>query len=128
MRDGLRANPGSAAILFELGQVYFEGRHDPDHARNLYLVALENWGKENAGKDEQDKFLLEHIVSALYKLEKQEDNIPQAIGYLKLLKRVAPDPGAIQKLIDELDPIGVLISSTVDKITDNLNQTKSTKP
>lgn len=104
LRDALRANPGNAAILYEMGQLYFENRHDPARARNLYLAALDSWGRENSGKDqdEQDKFLLEHIASALFKLEKQEGNIPKAVEYLKLLKRVSPNPEAIQKRIDEL--------------------------
>jgi tetratricopeptide (TPR) repeat protein len=103
LRDGLRANPGSAAILYELGQLYFEDRKSPDQARNLYLAALESWGKENSGKDEQDKFLFSHITSALFKLEKQQGNIPQAIEYLQLLKKVSPNPDGIQKQIDELN-------------------------
>jgi tetratricopeptide (TPR) repeat protein len=103
LRDGLRANPGSAAILYELGQLYFEDRKRPDQARNIYLAALDSWGKENSGKDEQDKFLFSHIVSALFTLEKQEGNTAQAVGYLKLLKRVSPVPDAIQKQIDELE-------------------------
>lgn len=128
LRDGLRANPGSAAIIYELGQLYFENRQDSDHARNLYLLALDNWGKENAGKEEQDKFLLSHITSALFKLEKQAGNTPKAIEYLKLLKRIAPDPAAIQQRIDELDPIGALIPSTLNGISDRLNQTNYSKP
>jgi hypothetical protein len=103
LRDGLRANPGSAAILFELGQLYFESRHDPVHARNLYLAALDSWGKENSGKTDQDKFLFGHITGALAKLEEQQGNIPQAIGYLQLLKKVSPIPDAIQKQIDDLN-------------------------
>jgi len=103
LRDGLRANPGSAAILFELGQLYFENRHNPEQARNLYLAALDSWGRENSGKEEQDKFLIGHIAGALAKLEEQEHDIPKAIEYLKLLKRVSPIPDAIQKQIDELN-------------------------
>ena len=103
LRDGLRANPNSAAILYELGQLYFEGRHNPRHARNLYLAALDSWGRENSDKEEQDKFLFGHITGALYRLEKQEHNIPKAIEYLKMLKRVSPDPDAIQKQIDEIN-------------------------
>jgi tetratricopeptide (TPR) repeat protein len=102
LRDGLRENPGSAAILYELGQLYNEGRHRPDQARNLYLAALKNWGRENAGQEEQDKFLFSHITGGLAKLEEQQHNIPKAIEYLKLLQRTAPDPAAIQKQIDEL--------------------------
>jgi tetratricopeptide (TPR) repeat protein len=103
LRDGLRANPGSAAILFELGQLYREGRHNPDQARNLYLAALDSWGRENAGKAEQDKFLIGHIAGALAKLEEQEHNLPKAVEYLKLLKKVSPSPDAIQKQIDDFD-------------------------
>ena len=128
LRDGLRANPGSAAIIFELGQLHFEGRHDPDHARNLYLLALENWGKENAGKEEQDKFLLEHIAGALFKLEKQVGHIPKAVEYLKLLKRVSPNPDAIQKQIDELDPTDFLFPDVLGNAVGKFNQTKSSKP
>jgi tetratricopeptide (TPR) repeat protein len=102
LREGLRANPGNASILYELGQLYFESRHDPAQARNLYLAALDSWGRENAGKPEQDKFLFGHITGALAKLEEQQGNIPQAIGYLQLLKKVSPVPGEIQKQIDEL--------------------------
>jgi len=103
LRDGLRANPGSAAILFELGQLYNEGRHSPGQARNLYLAALDSWGRENNGQAEQDKFLLGHIAGALAKLEEQEHNIPKAVEYLKLLKGVSPTPDSIQKQIDELE-------------------------
>ena len=42
LREGLRANPGNASILYELGQLYFESRNDPDQARNLYLAALDS--------------------------------------------------------------------------------------
>ena len=105
LRDGLRANPGSPAILYELGQLYFESRHKPDQARNLYLAALRSWDLENSGKEEkeQDSFEYEHITGALFKLEKQQHNIPKAVEYLKLLKRVSPDPDSIQKEIDGLE-------------------------
>jgi len=105
LRDGLRANPGSPAILYELGQLYFEGRHNPNQARNLYLAALRSWSVENSGKEEkeQDSFEYEHITSALSKLEMQEGNMPKAIEYLNLLKRVSPNPDSIQKQIDGLE-------------------------
>ena len=105
LRDGLRANPGNPAILYELGQLYLEGRKNPNQARNIYLAALTSWNLENAVKAEkdQDKFELDHIASALAKLEEQEHNVPKAIEYLKLLKTVSPSPDAIQKKIDELE-------------------------
>jgi tetratricopeptide (TPR) repeat protein len=103
LRDGLRANPGSAAILYELGQLYFEDRHNPAQARNLYLAALDNWGRENDGKPDQDKFLFGHITGSLAKLEEQQGDVSQAVGYLQLLKKVSPVPDQIQKQIDDLE-------------------------
>ena len=103
LRDGLRANRGNAALLFELGQLYREDRHNPAQARNLYLAALDSWGKANASQDEQDKFLLGHILGALAVLEKGEGDYIKAAGYLRILKKISPDPDAIQKQIDELE-------------------------
>ena len=102
LRDGLRANPGNAALLFELGQLYFESRNQPAQARNLYLAALDSWRRENSGNPEPDKFLLSHILSALAKLEKHEGNNAKAIGYFEMLKTISPSPDSIQKRIDEL--------------------------
>ena len=102
LRDGLRANPGNGALLFELGQLYFEGRNQPARARNLYLAALDSWGRENSGNPEPDKFLLSHILAALAKLEEKQGNNAKAIEYFKALKTISPSPDSIQKQIDEL--------------------------
>ena len=103
LRDGLRENPGSAAILYELGQVYREGRNNCPQARNLYLAALDSWGRENPSKAEQDKFLLSHILAALAELEETQGNNLKAIEYFKALKMISPSPDSIQKQIDELN-------------------------
>ena len=103
LRDGLRANPGSAAILFELGQLCREGRNNYPQARNLYLAALNRWGVENNGKEEQDKFLLDHIAGALVQVEKHEGDRAAQLNYMKLWKRASPMPDEIQKQIDELE-------------------------
>lgn len=102
LRDGLRANPGNAALLYELGQLYNEGRKDYTRAGNLYLAALGSWRRENAGQSEPDDFLLSHILGSLAKLEEHEGNNPKAIEYLTLLKKVSPTPEAIQLKIDAL--------------------------
>lgn len=102
LREGLRANPGNAAILYELGQLYREGRENYPQARNLYLAALTSWNKENDGKAEPDKFLIGHILAALVEVEKHEGNTDGAIYYLRQLKAVSPSPDAIQKQMDEL--------------------------
>ncbi|MGB8368742.1 MAG: tetratricopeptide repeat protein [Limisphaerales bacterium] len=102
LRDGLHANPGNAALLFELGRLYFDSRNQPVQARNLYLAALDSWGRENSGNPEPDKFLLSHILSSLAKLEGHEGNNAKAIRYFKMLKPISPSPDSIQKRIDEL--------------------------
>jgi tetratricopeptide (TPR) repeat protein len=102
LRDGLRVNPGKAALLFELGQLYFEGPNQPAQARNLYLAALDSWGRENSGSPEPDKFLLSHILAALAKLEEKQGNNTKAIEYFNALKTISPNPDSIQKQIDEL--------------------------
>jgi tetratricopeptide (TPR) repeat protein len=102
LRDGLRANPGSAAIVFELGELYRENRDEPKQARNLYLAALNLWGAENDHKPVPDKFLLSHIAASLVKLERQQGNKEETLKYLQLLKLASPNPAAIQKQIDEI--------------------------
>lgn len=128
LRDGLRANPGNAAILYELGQLYREGRREPAQARNLYLAALDSWERENAGNPEPDKFLLSHILGSLAALERSEDNPAKAIEYFKLLKKISPTPDTIQKQIDELDPIHPLFPNFIEQIAGRLGQTKTAKP
>jgi tetratricopeptide (TPR) repeat protein len=102
LRDGLRANPRNAAILFELGQVYRENRHNPSRARNLYVAALSSWRRQNSGNSKPDDFLLGHILGSLALVEAQEGKKSKAIEYLRLLKKVSPDPNAIQARIDTL--------------------------
>ncbi len=105
LRDGLRANPNNAALLFELGQLYRADRKDPVRARNLYLAALDSWGRANSGNPKPDKFLLGHILGALAKLEENQGNSPKAIEYFKALKTISPSPDSIQKQIDELSQL-----------------------
>src|ERR1039458_4441227 len=43
LREGLRNNPNSYEILFELGQLYDENDHDTDRARDVWQLALRRW-------------------------------------------------------------------------------------
>ena len=84
-----RATP---PLLYELGQLYFEGRHDPDQARNLYSWPLDNWGKENAGKDGARQISPRPHHQRARQTGATGGNTTKAIAYLKLLKRVSPSP------------------------------------
>ena len=46
LRDGLRANPDSYEILFELGRLYYESEHDAARARNVWELALRRWQEQ----------------------------------------------------------------------------------
>src|SRR5258708_3903046 len=82
LREGLRANPGSYEILFELGRTFDENHHDPARARNLWELALRNWQRSEGPKEKPDKFSLNQILSHLAFLEESQGNYQQAINYL----------------------------------------------
>ncbi|MHB8521480.1 MAG: tetratricopeptide repeat protein [Limisphaerales bacterium] len=102
LREGLRANPNSCEILFELGRVYDQNRHDPDHARNLWELALRRWKAQQAGRSEPDTFLYAQITGRLAGLESRAGNDAKAITYLEMLQKVSPNPGKIQDQINDL--------------------------
>ena len=109
LREGLRANPDSSEIYFELGRIYDENRHEPKMARNLWEVALRKWESqlrkaeaENNPAGKPNNLVYEGFVGRLAKVEEAEMNLPQAIYYLKLLKEKSPVPDQIQEQIDEL--------------------------
>ncbi|MEP6663601.1 MAG: tetratricopeptide repeat protein [Verrucomicrobiota bacterium] len=109
LREGLRANPDSYEIYYELGRIYDEDRHDPDRARNLWEIALKKWrtqsvksSAENGKNSKPSDLVYEGIVGRLSHLEENQGHLAQAIYYLQLLKEKSPVPGDIQKQIDEL--------------------------
>jgi tetratricopeptide (TPR) repeat protein len=101
LRDGLRANPGSYEILFELGGLYNE-QNDPARARNIWELALRRWKEKEAGKTEPDKITLNEIAVNLAILEEKAGNIGASIHYLEIAKTVSPHPDEIQRQIQDL--------------------------
>jgi tetratricopeptide (TPR) repeat protein len=109
LREGLRANPDSCEIYYELGRIYDENRHEAVLARNLWEIALKKWiaqeekaETENKPELKPDKLLYEELTGHLARLEENQGNYAQALRYLELLKKVSPVPDEIQKQIDEL--------------------------
>jgi len=100
LRDGLRENPGSYEILFELGRIFDENHHDADRARNLWELALRNWQKVELTKPDPDNFLFLQIVSHLAMLEEREGNFHQALAYMELWKAHSMQPAKVQGRID----------------------------
>src|SRR3989442_14709833 len=102
LRDGLRANPDSYEILFELGRLYYESEHDAVRARNVWELALRKWTARESSKKEPDLFQLEQIAVNLSRLEEKEGNLPRAIELLQLAQKASPVPAALQAQIDDM--------------------------
>jgi tetratricopeptide (TPR) repeat protein len=103
LRDGLRANPDSHEILFELGRLYADNLHDEGHARNLWELALGKWQKNESGQAEPDRVTLARILTSLARLEEREGNFAKAVEYSVRLKTVSPHPEVIESQIKELE-------------------------
>ena len=102
LREGLRANPRSYEILFELGRLYWMSYHDPRRARNVWELALRRWQEQQPGKKEPDLRGLSEIADYLARLEESQGNLEQAISYLELARRASPQPALLQAQIEEL--------------------------
>jgi tetratricopeptide (TPR) repeat protein len=102
LRDGLKANPGNSALLFELGRIYHEDRKNVERARNLWELGVRRWDEHTAPKTEHDNFILSGLTLYLARLEENQGNLPEALGWLERLKPVSPDPEGVEKQILEL--------------------------
>ena len=102
LRDGLRANPNSYELLYELGAVFWENHHDAARARNIWLLALRRWREQEAGKKEPDNFVFEEITVHLARVEEAEGNFQQAIAYLESARAVSPSAEGLAEQNDEL--------------------------
>ena len=102
LRQGLQANPKSYEILFELGSLYYENRHQPDRARNLWELALKRWHEQDAAGKDPDKFGCDQILARLAYLEEEQGNLSKSVAYLEEEVTYSPAPNVITKHISEL--------------------------
>jgi tetratricopeptide (TPR) repeat protein len=102
LREGLRNNPESYEILFELGRLYNENYHDPVKARNVWELALRKWSDQAAAGKKPDELQLDQIAVNLSHLEEQAGNLPRAIQLLEIAKKASPNPEILQRQIDDL--------------------------
>jgi hypothetical protein len=96
----LKENPGHPELLFDLGRIYFESRHDPVRARNVWEGGLRNMDRLPDKDSDENKFITEQLLASLAKLNADENHIDKAIALLERLKTVSPNPDEIQKWID----------------------------
>jgi hypothetical protein len=102
LREGLRANPGSYEILFELGRLYAENNRDVPRSRAVLELAVEKWLRQEAAKPNPDELGYAQILAQLAALEERTGNLEKALAHFTRLKRVSPAPDTVQKRIDEI--------------------------
>jgi hypothetical protein len=109
LRDGLRANKDSYEILFELGSLYDEDYKDVNRARNIWQLAESKLEAQEAASGEVDLLAKRKILVHLARLEEDQGNLREAIGYLQRVdaalaasEETQQQRPEIQKQIDEL--------------------------
>ncbi|MDB6121508.1 MAG: hypothetical protein JWQ71_501 [Pedosphaera sp.] len=102
LREGLRANPNSYEILYELGLLYYENHHDLVRSVNLWELALRRWNDQDKAGKKPLEISYNEITTRLAQVEEEQGNLRQALYYRELEKKASPIPDAVQKQIDEL--------------------------
>ena len=102
--EGLRNNPKSDELLFELGSLYYNDMADTNRARNVMTSALSAWfARPSQSKTNNEAIsLLGKIAVNLARIERDAGNYAGAIRYFELGKTVSPTPEGIQAQIDQL--------------------------
>jgi tetratricopeptide (TPR) repeat protein len=103
LREGLRNNPSSYELWYELGVLYFENRHDLVRARNTWELALRYWQKDEPSKPEPDLIGFEKIVVHLANLEQREGHLEKALGYFRMCLKTSPNPAIVREQIQQLE-------------------------
>jgi tetratricopeptide (TPR) repeat protein len=100
--EGLRENPGSCDILFELGRLYAESNHDTNRAENVWTAAAKNWQPIEGDSDAKyaNDSIYEKITTHLGEAELNAGHWPQAIQWFQAAQKVSNTPNALQELID----------------------------
>lgn len=102
LREGIRNNPNSFEILFEMGKLYQEAYEDSERARNIWLFAWKRWDAQTPEAKAASVQSYSEITINLARLEANVGNWQRAIQYFELAKMASPRPEAIQKQIDEI--------------------------
>jgi tetratricopeptide (TPR) repeat protein len=103
LREGLRNNPQSYEILFELGRLYDESYHDTDRVRNVWELAVRYWSALDNDAKSENKLIFERITTHLGQLEENAGNLPQALNWFRASQKASETPGSIQLRIDEIE-------------------------
>jgi hypothetical protein len=102
LREGLRNNPQSCEILFELGRLYDESYHDEGRARNVWELAVRYWSAQDDDAKKDNRLIFEQITTHLGQLEENAGHLPEALNWFHAAQTASLTPGELQKRIDEV--------------------------
>ena len=102
LREGLRNNPDSYEILFELGRLYHDSYRDVNRARNAWDLGVKKFLAQPEAVQKDNKIVYEALVVNLAYLEKDAGNWTPAIRWFEVGKKVSPNPPALQQQIDQI--------------------------
>ena len=102
LRMGLKANPLSYELLFELGKIYNEDRNEPEHALNLFELALKRWKDAATENRKPDNLAGDSILAHLAGIEEKQGRLKESMGYLEQQVQISPTPDVIRQRIKEL--------------------------
>jgi tetratricopeptide (TPR) repeat protein len=102
LREGLRNNPNSYELLYEMGCLYQANYHDLNRARHVWELALRHWQEQEPVKKVPDLIGLEKINIHLARLEEESGNFDSAIEYLESIMKSSPNAWVLRKQIEEL--------------------------
>src|SRR5204863_8591091 len=75
-------NPGSSELLFEMGRIAFEARHDNVRAQRLWQRGIDGWNRLEKGKAEPDYFMERQLLEYLSLAEEEQGQFAQAYQHL----------------------------------------------
>jgi tetratricopeptide (TPR) repeat protein len=102
LRDGLRNNPDSPEIYFELGRLSERRAKDSRLTANLYALSLEKWHRANDGLAEPDTLALAQILGRLGRVKESRGELDAALECYLQLKAVSHSAEGVQRQIDSI--------------------------
>ena len=102
LREGLKENPDSYEILFELGKIYNFDKKQPQVARTLYTLALGKWRQQERQGFKPEPHTYVEILGEMVRVDKEQNNLKNWLADLEELVKVTANKEAVQKSIEEV--------------------------
>jgi len=102
LREGLRNNPDSSEILFELGRLYHDSSHDVNRARNVWELGIKKFLQLKPDEQKENRLVYEETAINLAHLEDEEGNYARAIDWFRAGQKVSLDPGSLNVQIEKV--------------------------